>query len=129
MRQRLDKKLKNRHGETLIEVLAGVVIVALASTIFVSLVQSAANVNRKTEQADTRFYQAMSNLEIYTEGTDEEEGEDVAEKEGGNVTITLPIAVSAPDDTPVLETKPCTSDVQIYRQDDLWAYQPGGDTP
>ena len=50
------KKLRSKSGETLIESIAAILIFTLASLLFFSMVNAAANINTTTKEADRAYY-------------------------------------------------------------------------
>ena len=50
------KKLRSKSGETLIESIAAILIFTLASILFFSMVNAAANINITTKEADRAYY-------------------------------------------------------------------------
>ena len=72
------EKLRSERGESLVETLTAVVIIALASAALASMIASAAKLNITARENDHELYEAISQLE---EGL--EEGEE------GMVTVTL----------------------------------------
>lgn len=82
------KKLRSRQGETLAEVLVGILMVAVSTSLFLGMVSAASHINRSAMEADTSFYKAMSHLECFDAEADSVviqtgslrvEGEDVSD--------------------------------------------------
>ena len=67
--KRFLKKLKNNKGETLIEALAAILIIALASSALLYSVINAADVNRKAAAKDTEYRQEVNEVEGRTHKT------------------------------------------------------------
>lgn len=103
----LKKKCRSTRGETLVEVLVGILFVGLASSFFLSMVTVSRKINENTRKADTLFYQAMSQLERF-----KADGEAVQKKEG-TVTVTTGMEKSVSQDYKVT----------VYYGDDMTAYQ------
>lgn len=103
----LKKKCRSTKGETLVEVLVGILFVGLASSFFLSMVTVSQKINENTRKADTLFYQAMSQLERL-----EADGEAVQKKEG-TVTVTVETEKSVSQDY----------QVTVYYGDGMTAYQ------
>ena len=61
------EKLRDSRGETLVEVLASVLICALAITLLVGAVTVSANINRQAQEADLEYYKALSRAEAQKE--------------------------------------------------------------
>ncbi len=59
----LCRRLSSRRGETLVETLASILIVALAAAIFASMVLSATRLNIAAADADEAFYAELSAAE------------------------------------------------------------------
>lgn len=79
----MKKKLKDRSGETLAEVLVGILIVASASSLFLSMASVSGTMNETAREWDERFYRTMSLLECW----DAEEG--VAKQGERTVTVSF----------------------------------------
>lgn len=54
------KKLKNRCGETLVEVLVSVVIIALSATLLATMISAAVQINTKANAAVAELYNQLS---------------------------------------------------------------------
>lgn len=72
------EKLRNSRGETLVEVLASVLICALAITLLVGAVTVSANINRQAQEADSEYYKALSRAEAQKERLETLLGVDVS---------------------------------------------------
>lgn len=57
------KKLRSRRGETLVESLVSILIIALSSAMFATMVTTAVNINLKTETATAEFYEEFAAAE------------------------------------------------------------------
>lgn len=101
------EKCRSTRGETLVEVLVGILFVALASSFFLSMVIASQRINTKTQKADALFYKAMSQLECM-----EADG-DVVQKKEGTVTVTTSAGGSVSQDY----------DVTVCYGDDMTVYQ------
>lgn len=115
----MKNKLKSQSGETLAETLAGILIAALASALFLSLVMTSMRINEKTEKADAFYYDTLSLLECY----DTKPGSDVIQKAEGDVTISVRNSAKAPDGE--LDSIA----VEVFYGNDMASYQkaePGG---
>ena len=106
-------KLRSNKGETLVEVLAGIMIVALSSALFMGMVAAASQINLKVQKSEENFYKEMSRMEIYSadKKTDNPSEGDVTE-ESGSVVVTVK------DET-------CSYDVDIYHGENLAAFKYG----
>lgn len=62
----LHRKLHSDRGETLVETLASVLIVALTSVIFASTTIAASHMNATAKTADDTFYAELSAAETHT---------------------------------------------------------------
>lgn len=109
LKEKIRSRCRSRSGETLAEVLVGILFVALASSLFLGMVTVSQRINTKTQKADDTFYKAMSQLECF-----EEDGE-LVHKTGGTVTVS------------VGENGKITQDyeAEIYYGDDMAAYRAG----
>ncbi len=70
------KKLKSKSGETLMEILVAILILALSAGLFASMYTASANINRSAREKDEKIYDAVGELEDFigstsggTEGT------------------------------------------------------------
>lgn len=66
------KKLRSSSGETLIEVLASILVVALSVTLLYTLILSASSINRRAKELGSRYeteYAAAENRTGQTSGT------------------------------------------------------------
>lgn len=105
---RIKDKCKSRSGETLAEVLVGILLVAVASSFFLSMVTVSQKINLNTQKADDRFYKAMSQLECF-----EADGE-IAKERTGTVTVSIEPGGGSQD-----------YQVNFYYGDDMASYRAG----
>lgn len=82
-------RLRSNRGESLIESMAAILVFTLASILFLSMVNGAANINRAAREADDAFAQQQREIELPTPT-------DVPNAE---VTITIPKAAGTERDT------------------------------
>ena len=61
------KKIQNRSGETIAEVLVASLVVVLGVLLFATMVSSSFNIIQKSEKKMKEIYAAESNAEIYQE--------------------------------------------------------------
>lgn len=97
---RVRAKLHNCKGETLVEVLASILIASLSVALLLGAVAASANINRQAEASDERFYEALTTAESRS-----------STPINGQVGIT----VSGKGITMELE-------IQAYGSGDLWSY-------
>lgn len=102
--KRLRAKLKSQQGETLVELLASILISTLSVGLLLGAVAVSANLNRQAETADKTFYDALTAAE--SRATPATVG--VAEAPKVTVTETGGSSVSL--------------DVVVYGGDGLWSY-------
>ena len=57
------EKLRTSRGETLVEVLASVLVCALSITLLAGAVTASANIDLRAQAADTEYYTALSKAE------------------------------------------------------------------
>lgn len=57
------KKLTGKRGETMVETLAAVLIVAVAAAMLATMVASAVRITSRAKEADAAFYQELSAVE------------------------------------------------------------------
>ena len=81
----MKKRRASTRGFSLSETLIGILIVALSSSLLVTMMLSTRSINDKTNQAATRFQEELNAVEI---------GSATADKKSGTVTIngvTVPV--------------------------------------
>lgn len=102
--KRLRAKLKSQRGETLVELLASILISTLSVGLLLGAVAVSANLNQQTEQADETFYDALTAAESRTtpavSGVADAPRVTVAEAGGASVPL----------------------DIIVYGGDGLWSY-------
>ncbi|MEG1989028.1 MAG: type II secretion system protein [Oscillibacter sp.] len=76
----MNRKLRARRGETLTETLAAILIVSLASVVLMTLVVTAARINRRAGEGDKTFRQEQAVAEGQAPGT----------PGTGTVTVNIP---------------------------------------
>lgn len=64
------EKLKNTRGETLVEVLACVLICALSITLLIGAVTVSVNIDSRAQKSDGEYYAALSRAEAQEERLD-----------------------------------------------------------
>ena len=107
--KRLRTKLRSSRGETLVEVLASILVAALSVGLLMAGIAVSVRINRRAEQADDAFYAALTAAEGRTAGTSSGAFVTVAEGE-----------------------KQASLSVQVYGEEGLWSYAlapEGGDGP
>lgn len=57
------EKLKDSRGETLVEVLASVLVCALSITLLMGAVSASANIDLQAQEADKAYYEALTKAE------------------------------------------------------------------
>lgn len=75
------KKLRSKKGETLAEVLVGILIIAVSTSLFLGMVSVSSHINRSAREADIRFYRAMTHLECF------ETEEDSVDSQTGSLRV------------------------------------------
>lgn len=96
-------RLRSNQGESLIESMAAILVFTLASILFLSMVNGAANINRAAREADDTFAQQQRKIELPTPT-------DVPD---ADVTITVQKAVGGGED--------------ILAQEEVVLVQPAGE--
>lgn len=85
-------KLRSERGETLVEVLASILIVSLSVMMVAGSVMASSRVDVETEKLDKKHYEALTNAE--THGGDEMTGMTVTIKgSAGTVPVTPDITI------------------------------------
>ena len=90
----MKNKLKSQKGETLVELLAAILISALSVALLMSGVAASIQMIRKTDETDDRFYQALSAAE--NRETPVAEGVDAAPRvkvQEGEREVSRPVQV------------------------------------
>ncbi len=90
----MKNKLKSQKGETLVELLAAILISALSVALLMSGVAASIQMIRKSDETDDRFYQALSAAE--NRETPVAEGVDTAPRvkvQEGECEVSLPVQV------------------------------------
>lgn len=105
----MKNKLKSQKGETLVELLAAILISALSVALLMSGVAASIQMIRKSDETDDRFYQALSAAE--NRETPVAEGVDAAQ-----VKVT-----EGSGEVPLL--------VQVYGTEELYSYGLGATGP
>lgn len=95
-------KLKDSRGETLVELLASILIAALSVAVLFTCCLASTEMGRKTRDADKVYYEALSDAEART-----------MEIETGKVTVA-----NGSTSQPI--------DVSIYGGDEMYSYQKEG---
>lgn len=97
--KRLRAKLKSQRGETLVELMASILISTLSVGLLLGAVAVSANLNRQAEKADETFYTALTAAESRT-GESHPGTVTVAETGGSSVSLHI----------------------DVYGGDGLWSY-------
>ena len=63
-------KLKSQRGETLVEIMASIVIAALSVALLFGCVMASIQINRMAQRADEAYYKALTAAETQTEDAD-----------------------------------------------------------
>lgn len=90
------EKLRDSRGETLVEVLASVLICALSVTLLFGAVMASSNIDLKAQEADGEYYDALTKAERQRKGGDETDEHPLS---GAVVTVTS--KEGAPDGPPL----------------------------
>ena len=78
------KKLRDNRGETLVEVLASILIAALSVALLFSSIMASANIDRSARASDETYYEALSQAEGRT---GDSEPLEITVKNGGVQTV------------------------------------------
>ena len=106
------KKLRDTRGETLVEVLAAILVASLSVTLLFSCVMASSNLDVQAKSVDEDYYQALSAADGQTEGPTVEGGTAKYPKQAGTVTI------KGASEVPV--------DIEIYGGGGLYSYRRPG---
>lgn len=102
------KKCRSRAGETLGEVLAGILIIALTSAALVGMINASKRLHTQTDQQETVLYDAISAVDSRA---------DSAKSGTGTVSVQVTNSESA--------SSTVTYDVVFYTDGGLNAYEKG----
>lgn len=83
----MGRKLKDSRGETLVELLAAILIAALSVALLFTCCMASAEMGKQTQAADKNYYMALSNAESRT-GT-AEKGKVQVEGNSANVAVDV----------------------------------------
>lgn len=116
--KKLAQKLHSARGETLVEVLAAVLICSLAVLLLVSYATAAARIDKRAQEGDEAYYAALNAAEEHA-GVTVKDSETPASPAPGNV------AVAVKDDPAKATTLP----VLYYGGDGVYSYAVQEGTP
>lgn len=122
--RRLAQKLHSPRGETLVEVLAAVLVCSLAVLLLVSYATAAARIDKDTQEGDEAYYAALNAAEAHAGVT----AEDSADPEAAPLTGTPApgtVTVTNKDDP----TKTTSLPVLYYGGDGVYSYAAPSPTP
>jgi hypothetical protein len=88
------KKLKNKKGETIVELLAAILVGTLSVALLAAGIAAAGHIESQADQSDTEFYEALSEAEAKT--TPSISGAVATVREGAR-TVSIPIDVYGSD--------------------------------
>lgn len=66
------RKLQSKKGETLVETIAAILVLSLASAAFAALIMSATKINSTAAEIDKAYYQALETVEKNNDATKQE---------------------------------------------------------
>lgn len=82
-------KFRDRRGETLVETLCAVLVLALGVALLATMISASSRLDQKTDQAAADLYQSFSGAEKMTPGADSTEGT-VSVQVGDGTAKTIP---------------------------------------
>lgn len=85
------RKLKNKKGESFVEVLISVLIAAFGCLLIATLYSAAMSLNVQASKMDDNFYSDISKMEqMFEEGTTSETGSaKIEDSEGGKLDVSI----------------------------------------
>lgn len=86
-------KLKSNRGETLVEVLASVLIASLSVLLLLGCVAASVNMGRTADGADAYFYQVLTAAEAQTTPVATDVANPKITVRQGGVTVEIPVLV------------------------------------
>lgn len=106
----MKRKIRDSRGETIIEVLAAILVGALSIALLFGAAMVSANMDRGAQEADESFEKSLNAAE----------GAEILDEDKN------PLTPNIPDDTKVSitgkDTIPATPPVNFYGGPDAWAY-------
>lgn len=100
-----ERKLKDSRGETLVELLAAILIAALSVAVLFTCCMASAEMGRETRDADKEYYELLSQAER----------QDTPETDPDNVTVQVQNGSATAKIT-----------VKLYGGEDLYSYKKEG---
>ena len=92
--KRIQKKLCNQRGETLVELMVSILIATLSVGLLLGGVAVSVNINRQAQKADVYFYETLSAAESQNEPlTDGVSAKPTVDLEEGAKTVRMPVQV------------------------------------
>ena len=85
------KKLNHNRGETLIEVLASILVASLSVALLFGCVMTASKIDQRAAESDIKHYEAYGNAETHTAA--EDEPPPTAQVEFAGAPIPIPIKI------------------------------------
>lgn len=82
---KLFRKIKSKSGETFVEILIAILVVAFGCLLIATMYTSAMNLNLKASKDDDDFYKAMSETEQMFDGEKTGSGNVVMEDQDGKI--------------------------------------------
>ncbi len=98
------KKLRERSGETLVETLVAMLVIAFASLLLASMVSASGSIDISVREKDGDFYRGLSAAEL---------------KDGAETVADGKVIITYENDTTE------TYDVNAYKGDGLYSYKKG----
>lgn len=97
-KNKIAKKLKSDKGETIVELLASILIASLSVALLFSCTSASVNINKKAKQSDKKLYDSITKVESRTT---------TSVKKTVVVTESIPIDIT----------------VNLYGEDSIYAYE------
>ncbi|MCX4372101.1 MAG: hypothetical protein OSJ58_09780 [Dysosmobacter sp.] len=117
------EKLRNTQGETLVEVLASILICALSIALLFGAVMASVNINQTAQEADARYYEELSAAEL------QKEDEHLTDPYGIHRTDPFPIIVRNMDAALLPPGNRKQMNVYFYGGGSLISYAKAGGGP
>lgn len=112
----MKKKLRNTQGETLVEVLASLLICALSVTLLFGSIMAASRITRTAQETDKRYYEELSKAE------EQKAGEHLTNPYGINSSAPVPITVQNEDPNLLPPGNRKRVNIYFYGGDNLISY-------
>lgn len=92
------RKLKSKRGESFVEILISILIVAFGCLLIATMYSSAMNMNIQASKKDDDYYKAVSEMEQMFGGEPSEKNKEVEIKDENNNSLVTGVKIYGNDD-------------------------------